>query len=282
LTSTDRPPDPASLAAHPLDVDTALEPLGDGAFRGRASARYCNVGGSFGGFVSAIALKAALLHPARIGEPIALTVNFAGPLADGELAVRARPARTNRSTQHWMIEVAQGGDVVATATAVFAVRRQTWCSTESMFPQVPSFDEVEPLPPGRSTPWMRNYDMRFIRGTASAAARPEAPWDSVTTMWIRDDPPRPLDYVSLATICDAFFPRIYVRRPDIQPFGTTVSLTTYFHVDSAMMAAHGDRELLGTARALQFRSGYCDQTAEIWTPAGDLVAATHQTALFRT
>jgi hypothetical protein len=129
---------------------------------------------------------------------------------------------------------------------------------------------------------MGNYDMRFIRGTASAAARPEAPWDSVTTMWIRDDPPRPLDYVSLASICDAFFPRIYVRRPDIEPFGTTVSLTTYFHVDAQMMAAHGDRELLGTARALQFRNGYCDQTAEIWTPEGELIAATHQTALFRT
>ncbi|HWS74928.1 MAG TPA: thioesterase family protein [Quisquiliibacterium sp.] len=278
MTSTDRPQGPA---AHPLDVDTTLETLGDGRFSGRASARYCNVGGSFGGFVSAIALKAALLHPARLGEPIALTVNFAGPLADGELTVRARAARTNRSTQHWMIEVAQG-DVVATATAVFAVRRQTWSSTESVFPQVPPFDGVEPLPPGRSTPWMRNYDMRFIRGTASATARPEAPWDSVTTMWIRDDPPRPLDYVSLAAICDAFFPRIYVRRPDLEPFGTTVSLTTYFHVDSEMMAAHGDRELLGTARALQFRGGYCDQTAEIWTPAGELIAATHQTALFRT
>jgi acyl-coenzyme A thioesterase PaaI-like protein len=278
LTSTNRPQGPA---AHPLDVDTALEPLGHGRFSGRASARYCNVGGSFGGFVSAIALQAALLHPARLGEPIALTVNFAGPLADGELTVRARAARTNRSTQHWIIEVAQG-DVVATGTAVFAVRRQTWCSTESVFPKAPPFDEVEPLPPGRSTPWMRNYEMRFIRGTASAAARPEAPWDSVTTMWIRDNPPRPLDYVSLAAICDAFFPRIYVRRPDLEPFGTTVSLTTYFHVDSEMMAAHGDRELLGTARALQFRGGYCDQTAEIWTPAGELIAATHQTALFRT
>lgn len=278
MTSIDRPQVPA---AHPLDVDTALEPLGSDSFSGRASTRYCNVGGSFGGFVSAVALKAALLHPARLGEPIALTVNFAGPLSDGELTVRARPARTNRSTQHWMIEVTQG-EVVATATAVFAVRRQTWSSTESVFPQVPPFDEVDPRPPGRSTPWMRNYDMRFIRGTASAAARPEAPWDSVTTMWIRDDPPRPLDYVSLAAICDAFFPRIYVRRPDLEPFGTTVSLTTYFHVDSEMMAAHRDRELLGTARALQFRGGYCDQTAEIWTPAGELIAATHQTALFRT
>ena len=282
MTRTDRSPLTPGPAAHPLDADTALEPLGDGAFQGRASARYCNVGGSFGGFVSAIALKAALLHPASLGDPIALTVNFAGPLADGELTVHARAARTNRSTQHWQMEVAQGGEVVATATAVFAVRRQTWSSTESVFPQVPPFDAVQPLPPGRSTPWMGNYDMRFIRGTASAATRPEAPRDSVTTMWIRDDPPRPLDYVSLASICDAFFPRIYVRRPDIEPFGTTVSLTTYFHVDADMMAAHGDRELLGTARALQFRNGYCDQTAEIWTPAGELIAATHQTALFRT
>lgn len=282
MTRTDCPPGANRPETHPLDADTALHVLGDDLFSGHASTRYCNVGGSFGGFVSAIALKAVLLHPQRLGEPIALTVNFAGPLAEGGLTVRAHPARTNRSTQHWQLEVMQSDQTVATGTAVFALRRQTWSSTESVFPDVPAFDAVEPLPPGRSTPWMRNYDMRFIRGTASADPRPEAPWDSVTTMWIRDDPPRPLDYVSLASICDAFFPRIYVRRPDIQPFGTTVSLTTYFHVDAQMMAAHGDRELLGTARALQFRNGYCDQTAEIWTPAGELIAATHQTALFRT
>lgn len=271
----------ATGTAHPLDVDTELVPEAEGVFRGRTSPRYGNRVGTFGGFVSAIALKAPLLHPARIGEPIALTVNFAGPLAAGEFLVAARPVRTNRSTQHWLIEIAQGDDIAATATAVFAVRRQTWSSTEAAFPEVPPFDEVEPLPPGRFSPWMENYDMRFIRGAAAPGVKIDAPWDSVTTMWIRDEPPRPLDYVSLATICDAFFPRIYVRRPDLSPLGTTVSLTTYFHVDAAMLAEHGDRELLGTARALQFRNGYCDQTAEIWTPGGDLIAATHQTAYFR-
>lgn len=281
MTRTDAPSGPQPDALHPLDADTALEPLHDGHFRGRASRRYCNVGGSFGGFVSALALKAAMQHPARLGEPIALTVNFAGPLVEGELTVRARAARTNRSTQHWLIEVAQEA-VVATASAVFAVRRPTWSSLESVFPQVPPFDAIEPLPPKRRTPWMDNYDMRFIRGGPAPAGVAQASADSVSTMWIRDDPPRALDYLSLTSICDAFFPRIYVRRPDADSFGTTVSLTIHFHTDAQTMAAHGERELLGTARALQFRNGFSDQTAEIWTPEGELIAATHQMAVFRT
>lgn len=271
----------ASAAVHPLDVATGLAIEGEGLYRGRASASYSNRVGTFGGFISATLLKSVLLHPARLGEPIALTVNFCGPLAGGDFLLAARPVRTNRSTQHWLIELAQGDQIVTTATAVTAVRRDTWSSTEAAFPQVPPMAALSRMPPVAGSTWTERYDLRFVRGAMAHGAKLEAPWDSVSTLWIRDDPPRPLDFVALASICDAFFPRIYVRRPDLSPLGTTVSLTTYFHVDSAMLSAHGDREVLGTVRALQFRNGYCDQTGEIWTPDGALIAATHQTAYFK-
>lgn len=266
---------------HPFDLATALVAHDDGVWRGRAAPRYSNRVGTFGGFVSAALLKSVMLHPARLGEPIALTVNFCGPMTDGEFLVAARAVRTNRSTQHWLIELAQDVQIVASATAVTALRRETWSSTEARFPQVPPMDALTRMPPVPGSTWTASYDLRFVRGAHAHGARLDAPWDSVSTLWIRDDPPRPLDFVALASICDAFFPRIYVRRPDLTPLGTTVSLTTYFHVDAAMLAAHGDREVLGTARALQFRNGYCDQTGEIWTPDGALIAATHQTAYFR-
>ena len=54
--------------------------------------------------------------------PIALTVNFAAPIADGNIDVVVRLVRTNRSTQHWLVEASQNGVVVALATAVFAER----------------------------------------------------------------------------------------------------------------------------------------------------------------
>ena len=61
-------------------------------------------------------------HPDRIGEPLALTVNFAAPIADGEFDITLRPARTNRTNQHWIVELVQDDAVKTTATAVFGVR----------------------------------------------------------------------------------------------------------------------------------------------------------------
>jgi acyl-coenzyme A thioesterase PaaI-like protein len=266
--------------AHPFDLATRLEPEGEHVFRARTSPDYANMVGPFGGVTAATMLNAVWSHPQRQGEPIALTVNFAGPLEEGDFVVTARPARTNRSTQHWTIDIVQGGQVAATATAVFAVRRETWSSTEAEFPTVPPASAVESASHRIRAAWPRCYDMRFVRGPLSLDTEHDTATDSVSTLWIRDEPPRPVDFVSLTALCDAFFPRIFVRRPKWVPIGT-VTLTIYYHCDASMLAAHGERELLGTARALQFRNGYFDQTAEVWSPAGELFATTHQAVYYR-
>lgn len=276
-------PEPAvgetTTAVHPLDVATDLTIEGEGLYRGRASSSYSNRVGTFGGFISATLLKSVMLHPARLGEPVALTVNFCGPLAGGDFLLAARPVRTNRSTQHWLIELAQADAIIATATAVFALRRETWTSTEASFPQVPAAADLARLPPLARHAWTERYDMRFVKGAPLFGAKVGAD-DSTSVLWMRDDPPRPLDYVSLTALSDAFYGRIFIRRPRWTPFGT-VSMTTYFHTDAAMLAAHGDRALLGTARALQFRNGYFDQTAELWTPQGEVMAACYQTVYYK-
>ena len=87
---------------------------------GATSPAYANMVGPFGGVTAASALNAVLQHPALLGEPVALTVNYAAALADGPFEVVARPARTNRSTQHWVVEIVQAGETVLTATALTA------------------------------------------------------------------------------------------------------------------------------------------------------------------
>ncbi len=245
---------------HPLDAATHLEPRAAGVYLGRTSPLYANMVGPFGGVIAATLLNAALKHPDRLGEPIALTLNYAGPLADGEFAVEAIPIRTNRSTQHWLMQMRQADRVTATATAVFATRRETWSAVEVRLPAVPPARKVPPTPnPGR-LPWTGNYEMRFVEGELRLSSPAPATRDSVSTLWIRDQPPRPLDFVSLAAICDAFFPRIFVRRPTWTPIGT-ISFTTYFHANAVTLAANSESAVVGTARAQQFRNGYYDQVA---------------------
>ena len=92
---------------------------------------------------------------------------------------------------------------------------------------------------------------------------------------MRDEPPRPLDFASLAALSDVFFPRIWRRRATRVPAGT-VSMTVYFHASAAQLRQTGTGYLLGQARAQAFRHGFFDQTAQLWNEAGQLLATTHQ------
>jgi hypothetical protein len=39
--------------------------------------------------------------------------------------------------------------------------------------------------------------------------------------------------------------------------------------------------VLGVAKALNYRHGYFDQTGELWSPEGQLLASTHQLVYFK-
>lgn len=93
-------------------------------------------------------------------------------------------------------------------------------------------------------------------------------------------PPRPLDFLSLAALCDVFLPRIFVRRPKFVPIGT-VSMTTYFHVTKEDLDAVGSEHVLGVAQANHFGRGYFDQSAEVWASSGVLLASTHQVVYYK-
>ncbi len=71
-----------------------------------------------------------------------------------------------------------------------------------------------------------------------------------------------------------------MRRPKWVAIGT-VALTTYFYADAEQLAAQGSAPVLGLARALNFRKGFFDQTAELWSEAGELLATTHQVVYFK-
>lgn len=265
---------------HPFDAATALAATGEpGVFQGHTSPGYANFIGPYGGITAAQAIQAVLQHPQRIGEPVAFTVNFAAALADGPFTAHARPARTNRSTQHWIVELRQGDDSVVTATALTAVRRETWGGHEAVAPGVPRPAGV-PRTPRKGVEWLHRYDMRFITGMVPRTWDVPGQAESITRLWVRDEPPRPLDFPALTALADNFFPRIWLRRPKQTPIGT-VSMTVYFHADSAQLAATGTGYLLLQAQGQGFRNGYFDHAGHLWNEAGELLATTHQVVYFK-
>jgi len=263
-------------AQHPLDVALELTER-DGSLWGATSAAYANMIGPFGGVTAAAMLKAVLEHPEADGDPVSFTVNFAAAVADGDFELDATPMRLSRSTQHWFVTMSQGDAVVTTATAVLAVRKETWRSTEATFRPVP--DDVPVFDNTFMPPWANNYAFRFAEGMdGMLGGQPQE--SSVTLQAVRDDPPRPLDFPALTALCDIFVPRVFVRRVEIVPIGT-VSMTIHFHADSETVAAVGTDELVGEARGTVFNDRYFEQTAELWTESGTPLATTTQLVYFK-
>lgn len=268
---------------HPLDQAIALTDTAPGRYTAHTHPDYANAVGPFGGVTAALLLNAAIKHPQAQGEPIAQTVHFAAPISDDVMHIDANPVRTNRSTQHWLVQAFQGGQLVAMATAVFALRRETWSATDAIFPgNQPAPESLTPMSWDGRPRFTYCYDLRYISGIVVPQASPTdaQPGNAESLLWVRDEPPRTLDFPALASICDIFFPRILIRRQRRVPMGT-VTLTSYFHADSQMLAQIGSAHLLGRARAQIYRNGYFDQSAEVWSAAGQLLATTHQMVYFK-
>jgi acyl-CoA thioesterase len=277
-----------SAASHPFDQALALlTPRGAAGdvLDGQPHPAYGNMVGPYGGMTAAQMLQAVLLHPRRLGEPVALTVNFAAGLRDAPFVIEARPVRTNRSTQHWTVALSQAGDdgapeTMITATALTAARRQTWSATDAPMPAVPRPAEITRQQfPVRRVRWIERYEMRPVTGHMPHQWD-GAESDSITQLWMRDDPLRTLDFAGLTALADVFFPRVWRRRAVMTPIGT-VSMTVYFHAGASELAANGDGYLLGQARAQSFFNGFFDQSAELWNEAGQLLATTHQIVYYK-
>ncbi|UTD27397.1 acyl-CoA thioesterase II [Bradyrhizobium sp. WD16] len=266
---------------HPLENATRLT-WHDGHWRGHTSPDYWAFIGPFGGATAATLLRAVLDHPDRIGDPLALTVNYCAPIAEGQFQIAIRAAKTNRSTQHWTMELCQqDGEALATATAVFAVRRPTWNHAVARIPHAPAPQTLARFENKLSrSSWIDRYDMRFVGGNPAFGATPQSePQPADTLLWLRDAEPRRLDYLSLVSMSDAFFGRVFHILGVLVPFGT-VTLTTYFHGGAQDMVAENDW-VLGRAGASVFRNGFGDQSVELWAPDGRLLTTSIQATYYR-
>jgi hypothetical protein len=261
---------------HAFDAAIALTPDGAGRLRGETSAGYWAFVGPFGGMTAAAMLRAVTTDPRAAGDPLALTVNYAAPIAQGAFDVHPRLLRANRSTQHWLVELSQGAaEPAAVATVVLAERRESW-SQQIATPPTPADAPV--YDSGPSANWPARYRFRFASGAPDFNGGGTG--ETRSEVWIADAEPRVLDHASLAAMGDAFFGRIFHAKRGIVPFGT-VSMTTHFHVSAEELAAASLTEVLGVADARTFHRSYGDQTGELWSASGRLLATTTQVFYFK-
>src|ERR1700752_3799369 len=201
---------------HLFDEATRVT-AGDSRWQGRTSADYFAFVGPFGGFTAATVLRALMEHPQRAGDPIALTVNYCAPIAEGDFDLDVRLVKANRSTQHWSVELSQdGADVATLATAVFAERRPSWSHQQAKFPDATPFEQTLPYPKTAAS-WVKQYDFRFVEGEPKFRSQSSAAPETYSKLWIGDRVPRKIDALSLIAMSDAFFGRVFHAKRELVP-----------------------------------------------------------------
>ncbi|NKS64141.1 thioesterase family protein [Rhodococcus hoagii] len=181
------------------------------------------------------------------GDPLSLTMNFAGPIADGAFEVSARPSGRIDPRSTGNIELAQDGVVTTTATAVFGNRRYvgvhrdrgapappptTWPAAG--FPTSSRGTQLRDAVRRRRDPHSRSGRTRIRRPQCGCATPRREPGLSGTDIAVR-----------------RLLPARVPASGSYLPAGT-VSLTVYFHADATLLAAQADDAVLATARAQRF------------------------------
>jgi acyl-CoA thioesterase len=203
---------------------TAVQPLGDGAWRAACDPSWNTQLGPNGGYLAAITLRAMMAElddGAR--EARSLTCHYLRPPGAGELRLEVAVERSGRSLSTVSARLSQDGALCVIAVGAFAVEFRGALDYAAQPPAVPGPAEVERLAPVAVVPMTEQFEMRPTIGAPLYAGADE----STGGDWLRFAEPQPLDAPALAMFADAWWPSPMPRltRPAAAP---TIDLTVHF------------------------------------------------------
>jgi acyl-CoA thioesterase len=252
---------------------------GEGTYFGQTDPAYWNLIGPFGGWIAAVLMHAVLSEKETIGTPLSLSLNFAGAMEPGAFAVRLRQLRHNRSTTFWSAELTQTQNetnvLCAFATMVTARRRETAGFLEVVMPKVDPPDGWTRFAPPGILPFLQKLDMRFGAHKIFPSVI-----DGATVTYMRAVDTTVFDFETLAALCDAGIPQIFMRLKRRVPV-SSVTLNVFFYADEAELDTVGTDFVLNATRMRRAARGFFDASAQLWSRAGALLATTEQIVWFR-
>jgi acyl-CoA thioesterase len=253
---------------------TAVQPLGDGAWRADCDPGWSTQLGPNGGYLAAVILRAmaaALDDGARKAR--SLTCHYLRPPGDGALRLDVAVERSGRSLSTITARASQEGALCVLAVGAFAVDLEGAMDYAAAPPHVPDPGDVERLPPVAIVPMTAHFEMRPTIGAPLYAGADE----SASGGWLRFAEPEPLDAPALAMFADAWWPSPLPRltRPVMAP---TIDLTVHFRAPAAA-AAIAEEPVLAVFRSSTAADGFFEEDGEIWSRDGVLLAHSRQLAL---
>jgi acyl-CoA thioesterase len=254
-----------------LAADTALEPIGDGRWRGEIDERWWILQGPYGGYLSAFlvrALLAAVDDPAR--PPRSLTVHFLAAPEAGPVEVAARGERLGRSATSVALRLEQDGRPMALALAAAGTWRDDQPAWNDLrMPDVPPPAECPPVERAPGMPaFLDNFEVRWVDEGATGQAR--------NLTWVRTRPAMAIDHPVAAALSDTMVPAAFARlgRPAIVP---TLDLTVHFRAPLPVP----DSWALAVFESHSSAGGTWVEDGELWSAGGVLLTQSRQLAMMR-
>lgn len=257
-----------------FDEATAVEPVGDAAFRGHVSDRWSVAGAPNGGYLVSIglnALRRVLSHP----DPFAVSAHFVARAEEGPVDVAVEVVRAGRGLSTGVARLAQGGRMRVHLTATFgdlgALDGPTVVTGE--LPAIPPVEDCVAATGPAAFAFTRRFDIRLTPASAAwAVDRPSGVAE--VAGWIRFADGRPVDAASLPQFADAFPPTAFNLFEGV---GWVPTIELSVHV----RGRPSDGWLRCRFRTRFLIDGYLEEDGELWDDTGRLVALSRQMARLR-
>ena len=257
----------------PFDQATLSEPLGGGRYRFTLTEDWFGFRSPHGGFLAAAtlrAIQAEVADPAR--HPRSLTVHFAAAAALGDVEIAVQEERRGGRLSTVSARVSQEGQVMALALAALSTGREGIDYQDDPAPEVAGPETLEPFP--RRGGFMQHLDSRPALGAPPFSGAPRAE----TGGWVRFVAPVAIDAAAITCFADAWMPAIMPRLESPAMF-PTVDLTVHFRAELPTPGLEPGDFVLCRFTSQHAEQGFWEESGELWTRDGRLLAQSRQLAL---
>jgi acyl-CoA thioesterase len=265
------------MATGDLEHALKLSRSAEGIWTAHADPNYEAANGMFGGWTTAVALRAVCEDADGDATPCAITINFVSQIEPGaDILIRTRREGGGQSVSYWRSEITTREDdiTLATASVVLAARRPTDGHLEIKMPEAPDPATLEVTYPAPG-PFGQRAPIRPIVGNPSQ--------DKATTYstgWVRETSGRTVDHLQLAFLADHRAPRSFFWSDGPRP-SATLTLSVYFHATHEELAAVGDDDVLSEAFGTRGAQSTSEEHLRLWSRQGALLATSVQMDWYR-
>lgn len=263
---------------HRFDRDTRLEPIEENRFRGRVDKGWWIVKGPNGGYLAAILLRAMQLTTNRSDRaPRSMSVYYLAVAEAGPIEIVTAIEKRGRSITTVTARMLQRRKPIAFAVAALGKPFSNFDFQDVTMPDVGPPESYTKMSFQNLVPCTERYEMVPVIGGA--------PWSGSerarTGGWIRLVGERSPDAILMAAMADAWFPSIFTKVKDGQFAGAvpTIDLTIHFRVELPLPDSKPDDFYFARLESTTSRQGYMEETGEIWSRTGVLLAQSRQLAL---